>query len=87
MSYQDFRHVTFGGQDYEGDDHLNMYTPESIVHLLKEEGFGEVAIVARGTTPTVFVRRWSSSLTSRRPRQVRATGLRERPGTVLLTKQ
>jgi len=48
MSYQDFRLVTFGGQDYEGDDHFNMYTTESMIQLLQEERFGEVTIVAQG---------------------------------------
>ena len=59
MSYQDFRLVTFGGQDYVGDDHFNMYTTESMIQLLQEERFGEVTIVARDAS-TVFVPRWRS---------------------------
>lgn len=39
MSYDDFRTVTFGLQDYEGDDHFAMYTPTTLTAILKEAGF------------------------------------------------
>ncbi len=45
MSYPDFRLVTFGGQDYEGDDHFSMYTPDSLTELLKQAGFTDVRVV------------------------------------------
>ena len=38
----------FGLQDYSGDDHLAMYTPESLTEMLLEAGFAEVEVVAAG---------------------------------------
>jgi hypothetical protein len=37
-----FKRLTFGAQDYEGDDHFAMYTPESLEKLLLEAGFREI---------------------------------------------
>jgi hypothetical protein len=36
----------FGLQDYSGDDHLAMYTPESLTEMLLEAGFAEVEVLA-----------------------------------------
>ncbi|CAB4916476.1 unannotated protein [freshwater metagenome] len=38
----------FGLQDYSGDDHLAMYTPESLTEMLLEAGFAEVEVAAAG---------------------------------------
>lgn len=45
MSLADFKLLTFGGQDYEGDDHFAMYTPETLMHLLHAVGFSRVEMV------------------------------------------
>ena len=47
MSYEDFREVLFGAQDYTGDFHFNLFTPQSLTDLLLAAGFGEVTIPAR----------------------------------------
>ncbi|MEJ8813532.1 hypothetical protein WKW77_20775 [Variovorax ureilyticus] len=46
--YQSLREVTFGGQDYEGDFHFNMFTPASLTELMQEAGFMNVRIVESG---------------------------------------
>ena len=46
MSYQHFRTVTFGAQDYAGDDHFAMYTPETLAALLGELGYHHIEQVA-----------------------------------------
>jgi len=45
LPYDDFREVLYGGQDYEGDFHFNMFTPASLSALLVEAGFEEVRII------------------------------------------
>jgi SAM-dependent methyltransferase len=47
-SFEDFRMVVFGGQDYEGDFHYNLFTPESLSRLVEEAGFGTVRVPVRG---------------------------------------
>jgi predicted SAM-dependent methyltransferase len=44
-SYDDMRDVIYGGQDYEGDFHFNMFTPTSLHELLHEAGFKNITIV------------------------------------------
>jgi hypothetical protein len=41
-SFEDFKSVLFGGQDYKGDFHFNMFTPESLTRLLAEAGLNEI---------------------------------------------
>lgn len=48
MTYEDLREVTFGAQDYEGDAHANMFTPDHLAGLLTEAGFTDVTWTARG---------------------------------------
>ena len=48
MTYDDLREVTFGSQDYEGDFHYNMFTPESLAAILREAGFTNVEVTAQG---------------------------------------
>jgi len=45
MSFAEFKYVTFGRQDYSGDDHFTMYWPESLARILTEAGFHDVQIV------------------------------------------
>ena len=45
MSYEDFKTVTFGLQDYDGDDHFAMYTPDSLRRILAEAGFRDIELV------------------------------------------
>ncbi len=46
--FERFREVFFGAQDYVGDYHYNMFTPESLLSLLQEAGFVKLEIIARG---------------------------------------
>ncbi|MHB8972922.1 MAG: class I SAM-dependent methyltransferase [Pirellulaceae bacterium] len=45
-SFRIIKEVTYGGQDYDGDFHFNMFTPASLSALLSEAGFTSVSIVA-----------------------------------------
>ncbi|MBR8175127.1 class I SAM-dependent methyltransferase [Burkholderia ambifaria] len=47
-SFDDFREVLFGSQDYNGDFHFNLLTPESLTKLVEEAGFGQVEVPVRG---------------------------------------
>ncbi len=47
-TYEDFRTVLFGAQEYDGDFHFNLLTPHSLSKLLEEAGFSEVKIVEAG---------------------------------------
>jgi predicted SAM-dependent methyltransferase len=46
--WEDLREVTFGGQEYSGNTHYTMYTPDSLEQALKEAGFSRVERVAVG---------------------------------------
>ncbi len=46
MPLATFKLLTFGGQDYEGDDHFAMYTPETLTALLREAGFQGIQVLA-----------------------------------------
>lgn len=45
--FESLRLVTFGGQDYDGDFHYNMFSTESLTRLLEEAGFVNVEIIDR----------------------------------------
>ena len=45
-SFEDFREVMYGGQEYEGDSHFTGFTPESFTALLLEAGFVDPVTVA-----------------------------------------
>lgn len=47
FSFEDLRLITFGGQDYDGDFHFTMFSPESLSRLLRASGFAEPDILAR----------------------------------------
>ncbi len=46
--YAYLREVTFGGQDYDGDFHFNMFTPESMGAILSEAGFVDISVIETG---------------------------------------
>jgi predicted SAM-dependent methyltransferase len=48
MPFEDLREVTFGGQDYDGDFHYTMFSPESLKGILAGAGFGQVRLTATG---------------------------------------
>jgi predicted SAM-dependent methyltransferase/tetratricopeptide (TPR) repeat protein len=46
--FEEFREVLFGAQDYIGDYHYAMYTPDSLTDLLREVGFESVEVLVEG---------------------------------------
>jgi hypothetical protein len=48
MPFEDFRRVLFGAQDYDGDFHYNLMTPESLSALLLDAGFESVQVPVQG---------------------------------------
>ena len=48
MPWDDLREVTFGGQDYAGDFHFDMFTAGSLGDLLREAGFRDVQVPVVG---------------------------------------
>lgn len=48
VEYEDLRAVTYGGQEYAGDFHFNMFTPESLGEILEEAGLVKTEVIARG---------------------------------------
>lgn len=46
--YDAMREVMYGGQDYDGDFHFNMFTPASLSELLVEAGFVNPKVIAAG---------------------------------------
>jgi cupin superfamily acireductone dioxygenase involved in methionine salvage len=42
ITFEQFKHVTFGAQDYAGDDHFALYTPTTLERLLRAAGFESV---------------------------------------------
>lgn len=42
MTFEDFREVLFGGQDYQGDFHYNLITPKSWKQSLENAGFTDI---------------------------------------------
>lgn len=47
-SFEDFREVLFGAQDYDGDFHYNLFTPDSMCMLLGQSGFVGINVIRRG---------------------------------------
>jgi Methyltransferase domain len=47
-TFNDFREVLFGGQDYEGDFHYNLFTPNSLRRTVEDAGFTDIGIPMRG---------------------------------------
>ena len=46
--YGHMREVMYGSQDYDGDFHFNMFTPDSLSELLREAGFQDIRVDAEG---------------------------------------
>lgn len=46
IPYEQFREVFFGGQEYEGDFHFNMFTTESLSELFADVGLEDVRVEA-----------------------------------------
>lgn len=46
-TFENFRMVLFGAQEYEGDFHFNLLTPDSIKDLLTEAGFIDIRFLAK----------------------------------------
>lgn len=46
--FDDFREVVFGSQDYAGDYHFNLFTPDSMHRMLQEAGFADIEIPVAG---------------------------------------
>lgn len=47
LDFPTLRLITFGAQDYEGDFHYTMFTPDTLCQLLIEQGFPHPTILAR----------------------------------------
>ena len=47
MSFDTLAEVTFGKQDYDGDFHYAMYSPETLCQLLLEAGFKHIEVLAK----------------------------------------
>jgi len=62
--FDDFREVFFGGQDYDGDFHYNMFTADSLKQALEGAGFEHVDVVAEGRKNDIA---FELELTARRP--------------------
>ncbi|MEA2125350.1 MAG: hypothetical protein QOI80_2132 [Solirubrobacteraceae bacterium] len=45
-TFAEFKTVTFGLQDYSGDDHFALYTPETLTALLEAGGFERITVLA-----------------------------------------
>ncbi|MDK8181679.1 methyltransferase domain-containing protein [Paenibacillus sp. UMB4589-SE434] len=48
ISFEDMREVTFGGQEYAGNYHYNMFSPESLTALLISVGFKNIKVIELG---------------------------------------
>jgi predicted SAM-dependent methyltransferase len=46
--YDDMREVMYGAQDYDGDFHFNMFTPQALSTLLLEAGFKNPVLIESG---------------------------------------
>lgn len=45
VSYEELKEVTFGSQEYEGNYHFTMFTPETLKYMLMEAGFANIQII------------------------------------------
>jgi len=48
VSLDDFREVAYGAQDYDGDYHFNLFTPQAFTELLREAGFSDISVPLAG---------------------------------------
>jgi len=47
-SFAEFREALFGAQDYQGDFHFNLFTPESLSVILAAAGYHNIEVPVRG---------------------------------------
>lgn len=45
VSFEVLKEITFGSQEYEGNQHYNMFSPESLTKLMNKIGFSHVKVV------------------------------------------
>ena len=62
--FEHFRRVFFGAQDYDGDFHYNMFTPDSLCAMLRDAGFTDIQVLAQGRRNDIC---FEFEVTSRRP--------------------
>jgi hypothetical protein len=48
MTFDELRVVTYGEQEYDGDFHFAMYSPDSLTAVMKDAGLTDVQVVASG---------------------------------------
>jgi predicted SAM-dependent methyltransferase len=65
VTYADLREVLYGGQEYEGDFHFNMYTVDSLREILEGAGLEDVVVEAEGRVNGACL---EMQLSARRPR-------------------
>jgi SAM-dependent methyltransferase len=65
VSFEDYAAVLMGGQEYDGDFHFSVFTPESMCELLSSAGFDDARVQARGRPLDVCL---ELEVSSRRPR-------------------
>jgi hypothetical protein len=48
FAYKDLHEALYGAQEYQGDFHFILFTPQSLANLLRETGYCDVTIVDEG---------------------------------------
>lgn len=48
LDFDTLRLITYGQQEYDGDFHFTMFTPQSLGQMLQQAGFVEISTVAEG---------------------------------------
>jgi glycogen(starch) synthase len=65
LTFAQFKQVTFGLQDYSGDDHFALYSPETLTALLESAGFTRVQVLAdrrqNGLSPEMELLAWPAA--------------------------
>lgn len=46
ISFEVLKEITFGSQEYEGNQHYNMFSPASLVEMMRKIGFSEITIIS-----------------------------------------
>jgi predicted SAM-dependent methyltransferase len=45
LTFAEMKEVTFGGQEYQGNDHFAMYSPETLKRVLEQAGFTQIEVL------------------------------------------
>jgi glycosyltransferase involved in cell wall biosynthesis/GT2 family glycosyltransferase len=68
MTFAEFKLVTFGAQDYSGDDHFAMYSPGSLTASLRTAGFERFEVLEtkrmNGLSPEIELLAWPAESAS-----------------------